>query len=101
MNSDRRDLSAHILPVSATMVGVCMTVISILILTGRDLSGTVADDILAFDSLLFLVSAMISYLSIRSRSQRSERLERVADGCFLLGLSLMVLSTFLLVYKIF
>ncbi|MGE5027975.1 MAG: hypothetical protein ACM3JK_05830 [Betaproteobacteria bacterium] len=94
------NLSGHILPTSATMVGVCMTVISIIKLTkvGHQMAG-VTDQVLAFDSLLFLASAMSSYLSIRS-TNRFEQLERTADQLFLLGLSLMAISTFLLVYEI-
>lgn len=94
------NLSGHILPTSATMVGVCMTVISIIKLTkvGHKMAG-MTDQVLAFDSLLFLVSAISSYLSIRS-VRRTDLLERVADLVFLLGLLLMTISAFLLVYEI-
>ena len=94
------NLSGHILPTSATMVGVCMTVISIIKLTkvGHKMAG-VTDQVLAFDSLLFLASAISSYLSIRL-TERSEWLERVADQVFLLALLLMTISAFLLVYEI-
>ena len=77
-------VSSHILPNASTMLGVCMMVISILDLSGRK-SSTWGDEVLAVDSVLFAISALLSYMSIRS-----EKLEIVledwADRCFILGL---------------
>jgi hypothetical protein len=53
------------------MVGVCLTVIGLIrvvITLGR--ADTVADDFLAGDALLFLVSCLLSYWALRSRSVR-------------------------------
>ncbi len=99
-NQPNSNLSGHILPTSATMVGVCMTVISIIRLTrfSHKMEG-MTDQILAFDALFFLASAIASYLSIRS-ADRAEWLERIADQVFLAGLSLMTISAFFLVYEI-
>lgn len=82
-------LSGHILPTAATMVGVCMTVLSIVKLThlSRDLDSWI-DELLALDSLVFLASAMLSYGAIRSAA-RGLRLEELADKTFMAGLLLM------------
>ena len=92
-------LSHHILPTSATMVGACVMVISIVRLT--EITGNVSttiDDMMALDGILFLVSAMLSYMSLRSERRR-QRLERYADLVFLGGLTLMVLASCLLAWE--
>lgn len=92
-------ISNHILPTSATMAGVCITVISIvrLVETHRHVS-TVIDNLMAFTGLVFLVSCFLSYISIRS-PRLSARFEKYADFLFLAGLSLMVIGGFLLAWE--
>ena len=69
--SNHNNLSGHILPTSGAMLGVCMTVISIVKLTqtNRGIAYWV-DDLLALDALIFLGSSIFSYLSIRSKSKK-------------------------------
>lgn len=94
-----RNLSSHILPASATMVGVCMTVISIVKLAHVG-AGMVIDKILAFDSVLFLLSAIFSYLSLRAEHDVAGRLEYLADGTFMVGLIFMVMAAFVLSFEL-
>jgi hypothetical protein len=50
-----------------------------------------ADDLLAGDALLYLSSCILSYTALRTRTvRRMHRVERVADGLFLLAMVLMV-----------
>ena len=84
-NHDSNNLSHHILPNSATMVGVCIMVISIVKSIVPDLTSYLIDKALAIDSLLFMISALLSFLSIRLKPS-TERLERWAEIVFLLGL---------------
>jgi hypothetical protein len=86
------DISIHILSVSAAMVGVCLTVIGLIrIVITIGMFDTIADDLLAAASLIFLVSCFCSYWALRTRgSRRMHRLERIADAAFLFGLSIMV-----------
>ena len=82
------DICVHIFTASAAMVGVCLTVIGILrvviSLRKEDLLG---DDLLAFNSMLYLASCLLSYWALRTRSLgRNHRLERIADAIFLLAL---------------
>jgi len=82
------DVCGHIFTVSAGMVGVCMTVIGILrLVINIQKVSTLADDFLAVDALMFLTSCLLSYWALRSRGYaRMHRVERVADGAFILGL---------------
>jgi hypothetical protein len=96
------DISIHIFTASAAMVGVCLTVIGLLrvVITIRQIN-TLADDILAIDALVFLVSCLLSYWALRTRiSRRMHRVERIADSVFILGLLLMVVVCGFIVYAV-
>jgi hypothetical protein len=85
------DISVHIFTASAALVGVCLTVIGLIrVVIATSNVDTIADDLLAIDALLFLVSCLLSYWALRTRSvRRMHRVERVADAIFILGLLLM------------
>ena len=100
MENKLKSLSNHILPVSATMVGVCMTVISVIQLVPKNGVSEWVDQLLAMNSLLFLASTMLSYWSIRHNDEQLV-MERYADRLFLLGLTLMVLVSFLVAFELF
>jgi hypothetical protein len=96
------DICIHIFTVSSAMVGVCLTVIGLIrvvITLGR--ADTLADDLLAGDALLFLISCLLSYWALRSRSlRRMHRLEKIADGIFILAMIGMVIICGLITYTI-
>ena len=98
-NNDDGRLADHILPASATMVGVCMTVISVAQLIPKHGISRHADEILAIDGLLFLSSAILSYFSIR-HPKSAERFERLADVVFLLALAIMVIVGFIVSFEL-
>lgn len=91
MRALEADLCIHIFTASAALVGVCLTVIGLIhIVTATTKVGTIGDDMLAADATLFMVSCLLSYWALRSRSsRRMHRLERIADAIFLSGLLLM------------
>jgi hypothetical protein len=98
-NKPDTPIANHILPTAATMTGVCVTIISIVRLTERSRHiSTVIDNVLAVNSLFFLISCFLSYLSMRP-FQRAAAFERYADIFFLLGLLLMVIGGFLLAWE--
>lgn len=80
------------------MVGVCMTVISIIKLTGNG-NHTWVDELLALDSLIFVVSIILSYISVR-RGRKMERCEELADVFFMVGMAIMAISAFILAFEI-
>jgi len=98
-HSKESRLADHILPSSATMIGVCMTVISLAHLIPKHSISRHVNDLLALDSLFFLTSAMLSYFSIR-RPMLAEKFERLADVIFLLGLAVMVVVGFIVAFEL-
>src|SRR5437588_11483679 len=92
----------HILTVSSAMVGVCLTVIGLIrVVITLGTADTLADDFLAGDALLFLVSCLLSYWALRSRGlRRMHRLERIADGIFIVAMVGMVAVCALITYTI-
>jgi hypothetical protein len=92
-------LADHILPTSATMVGVCVTVISVAKLIPKHGISRHAVELLAFDGLLFMASATLSYFSIR-HPVSAANYERIADVVFLLALALMVLVGFIVSFEL-
>src|SRR3954471_21436013 len=85
------DLCIHIFTVSAAMVGVCLTVIGLIrIVITIQKADTLADNLLAFDALMFLTSGGLSYWALRTRRvRRMHRVERFADAVFLGAMLLM------------
>jgi hypothetical protein len=82
--SEGNDLSQHILPTSAQLVGVCITVISLLKVLHIGKVESLLDKFLAIDALIFTASAVLSYISMREA--KSAYLEKYADQLFLIGL---------------
>ena len=83
-----RALSHHILPSAATMVGICPTLIGLVKLTEADGIVRQADECLGVITVVFVISALASYFSIRDRlgPAHSRWLERIADTLFVIGL---------------
>ena len=84
-------LCVQLMSVSAGMVGVCLTVLGVFkLLRHFKGAGSLADDLVAIDSLLFVAVCILSYGGIRTASRRwQQRLERAADVFFLFALALM------------
>jgi amino acid transporter len=101
-NHLEEDISIHIFTVSSAMVGVCLTVIGLIrvvITFGK--ADTIADDLLAVDAFFFLVSCLLSYSALRTRSKRRmHRRERIADSIFVLAMILMVVICGFITYAI-
>ena len=95
----RTSLSAHILPTAATMVGVCMTVLSIGRLTNAGRLGVFIDKILAFDGVIFLASAVLSSVAIRIVA-KTESVETWAEKLFLVGLPLCAVVAVVIAFAI-
>ena len=90
--STERNIAIHIFTASAALVGVCLTVISIVRSFPAIQSGAPwIDDLLAVNATAFLTCCMLSYFTLRTRSaRRMHRMESIADVIFLAGLSSMV-----------
>lgn len=96
------DITIHIFTVSATLVGVCLTVIGIFIMSRR-LSHvrSYGEVLLALDALLFLVSCGLSYSALRMRRKaRRRRLERLGEEVFFAALTFMVFICGFIIYEL-
>ena len=89
-----QDICVHIFSASAAWVGVCLTVIGIVgVFISIRRADLVGDDLLAVNAMLYLVTCLLSYWALRTRSlQRNHRLERISDATFLLALTLTTLN---------
>ncbi len=94
-----RALATHILPTSATMIGVCMTVLSIGHLGPAGELRLVVDKLLAIDAVVFLISALLSFMSMRV-GRHAQRNEARADLVFIGGLVLLALVAVTLAFYI-
>lgn len=95
-------ISFHIFSVSATLVGVCLTVIGIVnIISNNKRHETIIDDILAVDAIVFLVCCLLAYFSIKMEDRvKRLKLELVVDKIFLTGIFVMVIICFLIIFKV-
>ncbi len=84
------------------MVGVCLTVIGLLrVVIVLRKADTVADNMLAFDAILFLLACLSAYWALRTRSRRRMYLvERFADAVFIVALLLMVVICIFITFAI-
>jgi hypothetical protein len=97
-----RILAGHILPVSCTMVGVCITLVGLVRVAEAQTGPSHVDELAALIGLMFLASAFASYASIRyaGNSAFSTRCEFVADIVFLVGLVSIVIVGCFFAYEI-
>jgi hypothetical protein len=95
-------LASHILPVSGTMIGVCVTLIGLVKLAKSKHGPSHVDEYAAVAAVTFLASALTSYLSIRwsDRARLSNRIEQIADVVFLCGLVGITLVATLFAYEV-
>ena len=96
------NICIHIFTVSSGMVGVCLTVIGLIrvvITLGK--ADTLADDLLAGDSVLFLTASLLSYTALRTQNAvRMRKFERFADWLFIVAMTLMVAICAFIAYAI-
>jgi fumarate reductase subunit D len=96
-------ISYHIFTVSATLVGVCFTVVGLLnISKALTKVQTLLDEFITITAIFFLVSCVLSYIAIRTMERkRRYKLEKIADGIFLFGLSLIVVICIFFALELF
>ncbi len=115
-NWSREELT-HLLSLSGNLAGLSITGVTIFHTVGNASqstglqnvvaqaaatpTGTIVDDILAVTALLFLLCCYISFFALRSdRNALTMKLIWIADTLFLLALTAMVASGFLMLYTL-
>jgi len=96
---ETRTLIGHILPTSATMVGVCVTAIGIVRLMTAGTVEYYVDKLLAIDSILFVACSSVSFAAVRM-ADRAEQLESIAESMFLVGLFLLGIASVFMVFQV-
>ncbi|MGC3964021.1 MAG: hypothetical protein QM803_12030 [Rhodocyclaceae bacterium] len=98
---DRSELLS-LLSSSATLAGLCITVVALMNTFDKDKSAaTVADDMLAACAVGFLLCTYAIFWALRARSRHTAIvLTKVVDGVFLVSLSVMTLAAFVMAYTL-
>ncbi len=94
-NSKSKDIAHNIFSGSTTMTGVCITVIA-LFKAMKIARESYADEILSIDTFIFIVAALLSYLTLRNNTLRNT--EKVADVLFFTGMLIMVVVGIIIVF---
>ena len=102
MRTWMREELLQLLAVAATLAGLSITSVALLHTVGQTrLTPTIADDVLLLSALLFLLCTYAIFFALRTRKPRwALMLERLADALFLLALTGMVASGFIMVYTL-
>ena len=97
---NKKDTSPHILNTSSNLLGICFIVLTSIKLL-RLQKETLVDEFTSAAMILFMVSCLLSFLSIRTENmRRSDRYESIADTCFLTGLISLFVTTMLIMFNI-
>jgi amino acid transporter len=80
----RQGKQPYILSASCNLMGICFIVITGLKITNQSLA-TWADEISSVAALMFMISCVMSYLSLR-QEKHEQKYENIADGFFLIGM---------------
>ena len=87
MTKNGNNMSNHILPSSSNLLGLCFVILNFIKLS-KIADETIIDEVCAISIVFFLISSILSYLSIRSE-KKGALLEKTAEVIFLVGLSLL------------
>jgi len=91
--------SPHILNTSATLLGLCFIVLTS-IKVSKMQDSTLIDETTALAIILFMVSSILSFLSMRKEKGVNDRLEKIADIMFLSGLIVLFLTTMMVTFNV-
>jgi len=96
---DNNNTSPHILNTSATLIGFCFIVLTSLKISHLK-EGTFIDELTAIGIVMFMISCIFSFLSMRSNGERAYRYEKIADIIFLTGLFMLFSITMMITFNI-
>jgi hypothetical protein len=102
-NGKDRDVLLRLLSVTASLAGLCMAALGFMESgTPEAAYRTYADEVIAFDALLFVCCVYLILWALRTQSPgRARRLARIIDTIFLVALTSMLISAAYIVYWVF
>ena len=95
-DNQKNDKSPHILNASSNLLGLCFVVLTSLKILNFSHT-TLIDELTIVATILFMISCILSFLSIRGNIARYEN---IADIAFLLGLIMLFVTTILFSFNI-
>jgi len=96
ITNEKKNISRHILPTSANLLGLCLILLNFIKFWTKGKFETVVDEEVGIAIILFLISSIFSYVSMRSK-KKAELYEKIADIIFLIGLVLLAIIAIILV----
>ncbi|MEJ7589541.1 MAG: hypothetical protein WKI04_18470 [Ferruginibacter sp.] len=99
MTKDKKNTSQHILSTSSNLLGICFIVLTSLKLLKMQ-SDTLVDEFTASAMILFMISCILSFLSLKSNGRWVSLYESVAEVRFLTGLICLFGTTMLITFNI-
>jgi hypothetical protein len=98
-----RDVLLRLLSVTASLAGLCMAALGFIEYSTPEAAyRTFADEIIAFDALLFVCCVYLILWALRTtNTARAYTLGRVVDWVFLIALTTMLLAAAYIVYWVF
>ena len=97
--ANKNDKSPHILNASSNLLGFCFIVLTslrVLNLNGK----TIIDELTSVAMILFMISSVLSFLSMRNSKINADLFEKIADIIFLFGLFFLFAITMLITFNI-
>lgn len=99
-SNNKENISQHILPVSANLLGLCFILINFLQYWKMSKTvDTVLDNLVGVAIVLFLISSVLSYMSMRAK-KKEVIYERIADYVFLSGLFFMTGVSLMIAFEV-
>jgi len=98
-NNDKKNVSSHILPTAANLLGLCFLILNLKKLWKAGKIVEIVDKADGIAILIFLAASVLSYASMRS-SKREVLYEKIADIVFIAGLLLLSLIAVITVFEL-
>ena len=97
--ANANEKSPHILNASSNLLALCFIVLTSLKLL-KISSKSIIDELATCAIVIFMLSCLFSFLSIRGNRKNTERFENIADYVFLSGLALLFVTTLLFAFDV-
>lgn len=95
----RNDKAPHILNASSNLLGLCFVVLTSLKFLKLD-QRTYIDETVTVALVFFMLSCILSFLSIRGNIKAGGRIEALADYLFLSGMVVLFVTAILILFNI-
>jgi hypothetical protein len=92
-------IAPHILNASSNLLGICFVMLTSLKVLNVA-KNTIIDEVATVDIVAFTASCLLSFLSLRNNSSKSDKLEQIADYIFIAGIGLLFVTAILFAFDI-